>query len=147
MASIQLRAAELCPGDFNFNSRREIGSGGKARVFRVLYSGKEVAVKVPHWEDSSSEAEVSSRAVVDDPHRHLETSDMHDLNETALCDKVLYLGNCMSPQYARKVLSGSIDAGAFKLSHKVTSYTHSKADFLRILARCCSHTKMTATGC
>ena len=64
MAGIQLRAAELCPKDFNFDSRVEIGSGGMARVYRVMYGDKKeiVAVKVPHWKDSSTEKEVSSHA-------------------------------------------------------------------------------------
>ena len=66
MASIHRKAvAHFSPKDFDFKNYREVGTGGQARVLRVIFGGKEddrkdVAVKVPFWNDSTTEEEVSS---------------------------------------------------------------------------------------
>ena len=59
MSGVEPQAIELSPKEFDFSSKKELGAGGVAREYVVKFRDVEVAVKVPHWNDSSGEQEVS----------------------------------------------------------------------------------------
>ena len=49
---------ELAFEEFDFVSKRELGTGGFGTVYAVMYKQKEVAVKRPHFLDDIIDKEV-----------------------------------------------------------------------------------------